>query len=182
MQRRVSLGEYFRMPESNRPAEVAYGVLREPPAPFARHQRVVLRLAMLLGRHVDRVGAGQLLTAPIDVVLEPEPPLVVQPDLVFISRDRAGIIRDRIHGAPDLVIEVLSPGMTRHDRVEKLGWYQRYGAREYWLVNPAREEIEVIAFESARIAGRRLFGTSERVRSRVLPRLRLVAASAFRRP
>ena len=73
----------------------------------------------------------------------------MQPDVLFVSTERKAIIRDQIWGAPDLVVEVLSPGTASHDRTDKLGWYRQYGVRECWLVDPAASRITVFDFTGA---------------------------------
>ena len=142
--KRLTVREYFRGPESLRPMELVYGIVREPPAPRYGHQSIVTRLTALLCAHVDSRALGVICVSPIDVVLDEVRALVVQPDLVFVDRRRTAIIRDRIWGAPDLVVEVLSPATARHDRTTKLNWYRRCGVRECWLVDAAHRRIEVI--------------------------------------
>ena len=104
--------------------------------------------------------------------------LVVQPDVVFIATDRLSICKERIWGPPDLVVEVLSMGTARHDRTMKLSWYQRYGVRECWLVDPIGCEVEVVTLtETPRSS--RVFGEDQLVRSAVLSRLRLRVGDLF---
>jgi Uma2 family endonuclease len=165
---RIGVSEYFRKPESLRRMELVYGVVREPPAPAYGHQSVVTRLTALLDDHVRRVHLGDVCVSPVDVVLDPTAALVVQPDIVFVSQLRRSIIRDRVWGAPDLVVEVLSSRTATRDRTIKLQWYRRYGVREYWLVDPGRHTVDVGPLE--RGAGRRrLYRDGTRMRSVVLP-------------
>jgi len=102
--------DYLDGEETNRRRELAYGVLREPPAPFFSHQELVFRVALLIKEHVEPRGLGRVGLAPIDVVLDAERALVLQPDVLFVTTERLSIIRDQIWGAPDLVVEILSPG------------------------------------------------------------------------
>ena len=132
--------------ETNRTRELAYGVVREPPAPFFSHQRVVLHLAALLVDHVGRKNLGEVAIAPLDVVLDRARNLIVQPDVLFIARERLSIIDKQVWGAPDLVVEVLSAGTEDHDRGEKLSWYRQYGVRESWLVDGRTDTITVVDF------------------------------------
>jgi Uma2 family endonuclease len=141
--------EYLSSYETNRPRELAYGIVREPPAPFFSHQQVVLKIARLLADHVERHGLGEVGVAPVDVILDAAQSLIVQPDVLFVSTERRSIIRDQVWGAPDLVVEVLSPGTAAHDRTEKLGWYRQYGVRECWIVDPAASRITVFDFTGA---------------------------------
>jgi Uma2 family endonuclease len=164
---RLSVSEYFTLEETTRPMELVYGVVREPPMPAYGHQLVAARLTALLYVHVEQYGVGQICS-PVDVVLDKEAALVVQPDLVFISRERLGIVSERVWGAPDLVVEILSPRTARRDRTVKLGWYRKYGVRECWLVDGRKRTVEVIELQAA-TPGRLFTGTMP-MRSYVLPR------------
>lgn len=175
---RMTLEEYLAGEETMRPQELAYGILREPPAPGYHHQIIVGRLHVRLERHVRRWKAGSVVLSPVDVILDRERALVVQPDLVFVSTSREQICTDRIWGAPDLAIEVLSQTNRRHDCTRKVRWYREYGVRECWLVDPDSSRIEVIdlmAGEPSRV----VHDERETVRSAVLPRLRMRAGDIF---
>jgi Uma2 family endonuclease len=143
---RVSVRDYFEQAESLRPMELVYGVVREPPAPRYGHQSIVTRLTVLLDTHVRAHGLGVVCVAPVDVVLDEQGALVLQPDVVFVAQARLGIIRDRIWGPPDLVVEVLSTKTEQRDRVMKMQWYRLYGVGECWLVDPKRQSLEVVPF------------------------------------
>jgi Uma2 family endonuclease len=145
---KLSVDEYFQTPETLRPMELVYGVVREPAAPRYRHQFVVTHLTALLDRHVRERGLGQVCASPIDVVLDRETALVVQPDILFMAANHLDRIHERIWGAPDLVVEVLSRGTARHDRTTKLAWYARYGVRECWLVDIAHRYVEVVDLQT----------------------------------
>jgi Uma2 family endonuclease len=155
--------------------ELAYGILREPPAPFFSHQVIVLKVARLWTDHVEPRNLGRVAVAPVDVILDAERHLVVQPDVLFVATDRLSIVRDQVWGAPDLVAEVLSPGTRSYDHVEKLGWYRQYGVREYWLVDIGKEAVTIIELTGTAPVEWRAGGI-ESLRSSVLPELR---ASAF---
>ena len=145
--------------------ELVYGFVREPAMPNYQHQWIATRLLALLYGHVQARGVGEVLS-PMDVVLDEAAALVVQPDIVFVSRDRLGIIRDRIWGPPDLVVEILSPSTARWDRTIKLGWYRRYGVRECWLVDVRNQSVEISEPQSTTPA--RMFHGPEPLRSAVL--------------
>src|SRR6476619_1792838 len=95
--------------ETNRPRELARGMVREPPSPFYGHQHIVLRIARLLADHAEPRGLGRVCIAPLDVVLDAENALILQPDVLFVAESRVSIIRNQVWGAPDLVVEVFSP-------------------------------------------------------------------------
>ena len=157
--------------ESNRPRELTYGILREPPSPFFNHQTIVLRLARLWTDHVESRQLGQVAVAPLDVVLDRERALIVQPDVLFVAHDRLSIIRDQVWGAPDLVAEVLSIGTEAHDRIDKVSWYRQYGVRECWIVDPLTRSVTIHDFSPAAPEMRRVKGV-EPIQSSVLPELR----------
>jgi Uma2 family endonuclease len=178
MSDRLSVEEYLSGIEDLRRRELVWGVVREPPAPRFGHQSVVTRTTVILEPHVRSFELGQVCVSPIDVILDKERGLVVQPDVIFVSNERRSIIRGQVWGAPDLVIEVASRRTAVHDRTVKLRWYRRYGVRECWLVDPRARSIIVVNLE---VTGRRSVGRfrgEQLVKSNVLPRLD-VEASAF---
>jgi Uma2 family endonuclease len=105
----MTTAEYLKMPETVRPQELANGLLRVADSPTPHHQRAVLDLARALDGHVRECGLGEIWLSPLDVILDYDAALVVQPDLFFVSSERSWIVAERVRGAPDLVIEVLSP-------------------------------------------------------------------------
>jgi len=145
----ISTVDYLKTPESNLPREVTYGIVREPPAPFFSHQSIVLATARALCDHVDKEGLGKVAVAPIDIILDRERALIVQPDVLFVSTERLSIIRDQVWGAPDLVVEVFSEGSETYDRTQKYAWYRQYGVREYWMIDGMREQVIVTDFTGA---------------------------------
>jgi Uma2 family endonuclease len=173
----MTVEEYFRGAETHRPMELVYGVVREPPAPRYGHQSVVTRVTVLLDQHVRELGLGVVCVSPVDVVLDRDAALVLQPDVIFISNERRHIIRERVWGAPDLVVEVLSRRTAKRDRTEKLQWYREYGVRECWLVDPARKRIEVVACDRAGRSSICAAGTA--LRSIVLGRFDVDPAEFF---
>ena len=135
------------MPETNQPNELWEGELIMSPAPAPQHQRIVARLYRLLDDFVSARDLGQVFLTPIDVVLAQR--RTVQPDLIFIDRGNQKIIQDAIRGVPDLVMEVVSKGSWRRDRIDKRSLYQQFGVKEYWIIDPEAQTIELL-FLSAR--------------------------------
>lgn len=125
--------------------ELIEGELYLAPAPTTKHQSVAQNLEFLLMRHVRGHHRGRILHTPVDVVLgEGSDRSVVQPDILFVSRERMSIIEEaEVAGAPDLIVEVLSPSTADRDLGLKRTLYARSGVREYWIVDPEREQIEV---------------------------------------
>jgi Uma2 family endonuclease len=140
----MTVDEYFGYDESLRRMELVGGVVREPPAPSYGHQSIVTRITVLLDRHVREHRLGIVCVSPIDVVLDRERALVVQPDIVFVAEARRSLIDQRIWGAPDLVVEVMSRRTAGYDRGDKLTWYREYGVRECWLIDETLRSIEVV--------------------------------------
>jgi Uma2 family endonuclease len=160
--------DYKRLPDDNWRYEVIEGELFMSPAPNTHHQRVIARLQFAMMKHVEAKKLGEVLNAPIDVRLS-ELANPVQPDILFICRDRLDIIRkDWIEGAPDLIVEVLSPSNWIDDRRTKYRVYALAGVREYWIVDPDKRQIEVFALRGSdyEILGR--FGPGEQAGSEVL--------------
>ncbi len=142
----ITWREAQQMPDDGRRYEAIGGELVVTPAPSLRHQDVVLRLALQLQSILVEPGLGRLWVAPVGVEF-PDSGEGVQPDLAFVSRERRGIIGEAtLRGAPDLVVEVLSPGSERIDRGLKLRLYARRGVGQYWIVDPDRDTVEVHAF------------------------------------
>jgi Uma2 family endonuclease len=172
----MTTDEYLGTPETRLPQELVYGVVRDAPAPSPGHQDFVGRLHLTLAGHVERHLVGRLWLSPIDVVLDRARHLVVQPDLIVVSYPRLHIVTDRVWGAPDLVIEVLSPHPRIGTLEERLRWFADYGVRECWLVHQFAEQVEVLTFDDGRMA-RRLFQRDEPIASVVLPDFRESLAS-----
>ena len=122
--------------------ELLHGELVMAPAPLTDHQMVVMELGSQLHTFVKDRGLGAVLSAPTDVVLSDTD--VVQPDILFVSNERAhSITPENIQGAPDLVVEILSPSTAERDRSVKFELYAQHGVQEYWIVNPDARTITV---------------------------------------
>lgn len=146
--RRQSLADFHALPEGTL-AQFFDGEILMSPSPLFIHQRVVMALAGRLDRFVTAHGLGEVLPAPLDVSLSDT--LVVQPDIVFVSHERAGIVTRRgLNGAPDLVAEVLSPSTAYYDLTVKRDAYQAHGIGEYWIVDPERRSVTVLARRDGR--------------------------------
>ncbi|MDE0342413.1 MAG: Uma2 family endonuclease [Deltaproteobacteria bacterium] len=158
----------------NTPDDVRYqlieGELVREPAPTVPHQSIVMNLSSILWNFAKSHGLGRVLAAPTDVYLSETN--VVQPDVLFVSSERTGIVTERcIHGAPDLVVEIASPSTVHRDRGIKRELYARHGVAEYWLVDPVTETVEVLRLTDRRfvIAGR--YNRSDTLMTPALPGL-----------
>jgi Uma2 family endonuclease len=132
-----------RTPEDGKRYELLEGQLVVTASPNTRHQGIVVRLLSMLLWPAEQHGYGCAFGAPVDVVLH-ETEAVVVPDLVFIAKDRLGIITEpAVRGAPDLVVEILSPSTGGRDLGVKLRLYAKHGVRWYWVIDPERQVIRV---------------------------------------
>lgn len=135
-----------RMPDDGNRYEVIGGKLYVTPAPSIRHHRITRRLFRALDPLLVKAGRGELFWAPVGVEF-PVTGEGVEPDLMFVSAERRGIVgKDWIRGAPDLVAEILSPSTARRDRSKKRDLYERHGVPEYWIVDPDANAVDVWRF------------------------------------
>lgn len=178
--RRVMLTyeDYCRMPSGNR-YELVEGDIRMTPSPSVFHQRISRRIEKVLLEWVERHELGEVLHAPIDVVLSEHN--VVQPDILYVARERLGIIKEaNIQGAPDLVVEILSPSDAEWDRVTKRRVYARFGVREFWIVDPEGRNIEVCVFRDCELKTFQVYPPGTRLSSPLLNDFTLDVAEVFR--
>ena len=167
----MTVDEYFRTPLTVKPMELAHGRLRVADSPSPRHQSAVASLFRALDWHVRSLQLGEMWLAPLDVVLSERDALIVQPDLFFIAADRkrSVLVNEHIYGAPDLVIEVLSPKPRIGDTEERVGWFAAHGVRECWLLQQTELKLAVLQFRNGGVSGRKLFEKRDAIVSSVLP-------------
>jgi Uma2 family endonuclease len=138
---RFKAGDIWDVPDDNLRYEVIDGDLFMAPAPGWSHQYALAELHVALHNWVRRYRLGHVVEAPFGVILDGE--TAVQPDLVYVSNNRAGIITERaVQGAPDLVVEVLSPSTEARDRGGKMRRYATAGVLHYWLIDLQRRAVE----------------------------------------
>jgi Uma2 family endonuclease len=161
---RMTAAEYAQLPETNQPMELYDGELMIMPTSTPQHQMLIGSLFLLLSRIVRQ---GILFLSPLDVHLDELH--VVQPDILWIAPDSKCTVGEKyLSGAPDLVIEVLSPGTERRDRREKYALYEQHGVREYWMVNSAAAYIEVYLLKDGRFERAGIFTEGETIPSTLL--------------
>ena len=159
--------EYLRTPETLRVQELHYGVCRVArDSPTPRHQRLVFKLARALSAFVEPTRRGEIFFAPLDVILDETRGLIVQPDLFFVSAAQSHIVSDKVWGAPEVVVEVLSPSLRIGNRNDRVRWFAEYGVCELWLVHQLSNEIEVLQFAGGTIASQTRVGGHDHVPSR----------------
>ena len=141
-QTKLTYQDYANTPDDER-YELLDGVLLVVPAPNIPHQRTHRKSGVQITTFVDRHELGEVFLAPTDVVLSDTE--VVQPDVLFISKEREHIITEaNIQGAPDLVVEILSPSTAKHDWQAKRDLYAKHGVKEYWLADPANKIVWIM--------------------------------------
>ena len=146
---KLTYADYLLFPEDGKRHELMDGEHYMTPAPNTRHQRISSNLHRMIAPHVHAGRLGLLLAAPTDVVLSDVD--VVQPDLIFVTASRVPTIQEKaIHGAPDLLIEILSETTRKIDERLKRNLYERHGVSEYWLVDPEVETIKVYRLTQSR--------------------------------
>jgi Uma2 family endonuclease len=180
---KFTYADYKSLPYSERERyELLEGELVPMPAsPGEPHQWVSMGLASFLYRFVREHQLGRVYQAPLDVVLgEMGDERVVQPDILFISQARSDIIQgEEIRGAPDLVVEVLSPTTEEKDRTYKRTLYARYGVKEYWLVDPGAQTVEVLTLGERGYHRAGFYQRAERVKSPLLAGLEIPLSEVF---
>ncbi len=135
--------DYIHLPEDGKRYQIIDGELYMVPAPIPDHQRILKKLGRILDQFVTDHGVGEVFYSPCDVVLSEVD--VVQPDIFFINQEKLSIVQDKnIRGAPDLVVEILSPYSEKIDKISKTKLYAKFGVKEYWIVDPERKEIIVL--------------------------------------
>ncbi len=138
---RLTYADYASLPDDGRRYQLVEGELVVMASPNTRHQLIVGEIYYRLRQHVDAARIGRVMVAPLDVVLDDHN--VLQPDVLFVSTERRGVVvPQNLRGAPDLCVEVLSPGTERLDRVRKLELYARFGVSHYWIVDLGARAIE----------------------------------------
>lgn len=171
--------DFFETPEDGNLYELLEGRMSVNPPPVPRHQRVVTLIGWRVGPWVETRKLGKWFQSPCGVVLSEF--TVLQPDAFFIRQERlTELVQEKaIHGAPDLVVEVLSPGTARRDRTVKRQIYAAHGVREYWLISPDVEGVAVLALEGGAYLEVDLVSGDRLLPSLVLPGLPVKASEFF---
>jgi Uma2 family endonuclease len=177
IRKRHTYADYEKLPEGSS-YQLIGGELVMTPAPTPYHQRISRKIEYALLQFVEANGLGEIFYAPIDIYLSNEE--TYQPDIIFISKERLSIIGEKkIEGAPDLVVEILSPATAYYDLRHKMRVYEKSGVKEYWIVDPDEKTVEL--YES--VGGEFSIFSKARekggVRSKLLPGLELDPAKIF---
>ena len=135
---RTALEVFELLPEGTL-CEVINNTIYMAPPPSSSHQRSVTQLSRLIGNYIEKLQLGEVFVSPIGVYFDNNN--VFEPDLVFVSKENEHTVAAKgIVGTPDFIIEILSPGNKQHDLTVKKDVYERFGVKEYWVVNPETKE------------------------------------------
>ena len=175
----LTVRDYLDIPEEDENRyELINGELYMAPAPSWEHQESIGNLYSILRAFARANGLGRVVASPLDVFLSDED--VFQPDIVFVSIERLNIVRSNgVHGAPDLVIEMLSPGTERIDRTLKSERYEMFDVREYWQANPIAKTILVLRARDGAFERVGLFTEGMTLETPLLPGLRVDVSAVF---
>ncbi len=171
--------DFLRLPDDGKRYEIIEGVLYVTNAPNSNHQFAVNEIARRFGNFVIERGLGRIISAPFEVHLSSRT-RPIQPDVMFIRAERvpAGTFA-YFDGAPDLVVEVLSPESIRRDRITKFTAYEAAGVPEYWIVNPHARIVEVYVLSAGEYALLGEYRDNEQIQSQVLSGIEIVAKTLF---
>ncbi|MFC1707903.1 Uma2 family endonuclease [Planctomycetota bacterium] len=177
---KVSADDYRTLPETGPRYQLVHGdLIRMSPAPSPLHQALVGKLFMKLCQHATEHQLGRVFVAPVDVFLSDFD--VLQPDVLFLSRGSEDkVARDGIHGAPDLVVEVLSVSTRKLDLGVKKTLYARYGVVEAWYVDPDIEQVHVYDLEKDVEKPAAILARQDQLESTLLPGLTISLEKLFR--
>jgi Uma2 family endonuclease len=160
--------DYAALPDDGQLYEIVNGVLYMIPAPGIAHQKIAGRFFYYLFTHVELAGLGSVLSAPTDVELSPKD--VFQPDVLVVLNAGLEKIKElRVIGAPDLVVEVASPGTATFDKGKKYDTYARAGVPEYWIADPGTRTVEMLVLDSDTYHSLGVFRGQAILPSRVVP-------------
>ena len=157
--------------------ELIDGELVVTPVPVTMHQIISMNIVRAVDRHVVAEGLGMVFHPPTGVRLTPDNLLI--PDVIFVARDRLHVIGpNSIDAAPDLVVEILSPGTRQRDLTTKRNLYARFGVQEYWIVDPDARTVTVFTLNGDKYETVPLTDDGK-IQSRVLPGLSLSLTEVF---
>jgi Uma2 family endonuclease len=163
---RLTYADYLKTPDDER-YELLNGELVMAAAPLLYHQYILRKLLNKMSDYIDERNLGELYSSPADVVLSDTD--VVQPDLLFVSSHRSHILtRENVRGAPDLVVEILSPATAERDRTIKLDLYAQHGVKEYWIVDSDARTITILVRRESRFEVAGIYGEGQTLRSPTL--------------
>jgi len=175
--KKYTYADYLKTPDDER-YELIEGELLMNPDPAMRHQRISGDLYSEVRIFVKENDLGNIFYAPCDVHLDNEN--VVQPDILFISKERLDIIGEKnIQGAPDLVIEIISESTAYRDLVQKKKLYARFGVKEYWIVIPEESSVDLFTLKDNAFVLHKSYSKDDTLQSQLLQKLKIELKKIF---
>ena len=173
---------YLEIPDGDTSIyELINGIITRRSSPHSEHQIAQSNIFLSIGSFVRDNSLGRVLAAPLDVVFSDNDS--AQPDLLFIRKDREKIIErgGPVWGSPDLIVEIISKGTAQHDRKTKKKLYEKFGVKEYWIVDPKSETVEVFVLENNNYVDFDFaeVGVKNSIKSQVLTDFELDIATVF---
>jgi Uma2 family endonuclease len=171
--------DYIQFPDDGNRYEIIEGELFMSPSPKTRHQRSSRILEYDFISFVEKHQPGEVFDAPFDVLLSKTN--IVQPDIIFVSNENKKVItEDNIQGAPDLLVEILSVSTAYNDLVNKKALYEHFAVKEYWIVDPMKEWIEIYILKSGKFELHQRVETSGKITSFLLKGFEITLEDLFR--
>ena len=175
---KLTYDDYLQFPDDGLRHEIIEGEHYVTPSPSMRHQRISRRLLYLIEHHLQQHPIGEVFHAPFDVLLSEYN--VLEPDLLFLSLARSPLLTEKnLQGAPDLVVEILSPSTASRDKRLKRDVYERTGVDEYWVVDPDRDVVDVYRRSGTVFADPVQLGREQILTTPLLPSLEIPLAKVF---
>ena len=176
--KKYTYDDYLKTTDDKR-YELIEGELYMTPSPITNHQRISGRIEFELRKFVLENDCGEVFDAPYDVYFDDEN--VVQPDILFISKDRLNIIGDKnLQGAPDLVIEILSESNAYRDLIQKKKLYARFGVKEYWIVVPGEKTIDIHILKDKTYQLYKTLGEDDTIESQIIEGFKMELKAIFK--
>ncbi|MBI1822416.1 MAG: Uma2 family endonuclease [Nitrospirae bacterium] len=175
---KLTYQDYLQITDDLNRHEIIDGEHYVTPSPITKHQRISKQLFLRLNKWVEDHHLGEVYETPLDVVLSDID--VVVPDLLFVSKSRMPIFTEKnIHGAPDLVIEILSPSTASRDLGIKKRLYEKHGVKEYWIVDPDKQTIAVFTLTNGKFSEIQKLTIKNELTSSLFPGLKIPISSVF---
>lgn len=177
---RLTYEQYLEGPEIKQRYDIVDGeMIFMAPAPTVNHQRILRRLVRVIDSFVTDGELGEVLFAPVDVIVQRRPLRTRQPDLLFVSNEQSGILGQNVEGAPELVAEILSPSNSRGDIQDKLADYATIGVKECWLVSPEGRTVETLTLEKGSWHRASIRGVGDQINSGIFEGLEVEVSQLF---
>lgn len=176
--RKYTYEDYLNLPDDGNRYEIINGELIMTASPVTSHQKVSIFLSTEIQVYVTKENIGFVFYSPYDVIFDDKN--IYQPDILFISKENKNIItEENIKGSPDLIVEILSPSTAYYDLFEKKEVYEKFGVKEYWIVDPQKHWIEIFALKQNKYV---LYSRTEKkgkVKSSLFKKLDIDASKLF---